>query len=107
MKTPGPLPAGWIALDNEGNSQLNDEIASEAVPGHPLYGEPFRSVARGIGSDDVIVELSPKIAGAWAIVHPTYQVETDPRWPSIDRYDTWEQMVEAANAMAEGWDTGE
>ncbi|MCP4965055.1 MAG: hypothetical protein GY926_07450 [bacterium] len=78
MEIPGTLPAGWEVLDRARNEVFNDEIASEAPKGHQLFGEPFRSVAKAVGSDNVVIE-SPGIGGKWAIVHLMYQVETDPQ----------------------------
>jgi hypothetical protein len=101
LEIPGPLPAGWVGLDQPGNSYFNDEIAREVPNGHLLWGEPFRSVARAIGSDDVLVEVQ----GRWALVHLTYKPEPDPRWPAIQRYGSWEDAIQAAAALTEGQDT--
>ena len=102
MSIPGALPAGWEILDRARNRVFNDEIAREAPEGHQLFGEPFRSVAKAIGSDDVIIE-SPKAEGKWAIVRLTYQVESDPNWPRVRRFAAWEDLVEEAESMASGW----
>lgn len=104
MVMPGVLPAGWEILDRERNRVFNDEIAREAPKGHQLFGEPVRSVAKAAGSDDVIIE-SPGVGGKWAIVHLTYQVETDPQWPLVRRFATWEALVTEAERMATTWDT--
>ena len=104
MVMPGVLPAGWEVLDRARNRVFNDEIAREAPSGHQLFGEPFRSVAKAVGRDDVVIE-SPGAGGKWAIVHLTYQVENDPRWPLVRRFATWKAFVEEAERMVTAWDT--
>jgi len=52
----------------------------------------------------VVIE-SPGAGGKWAIVHLTYQVETDPQWPLVRRFATWEALVDEAERMATAWDT--
>lgn len=103
LELPGPLPAEWAALDADGNAFFNDQIAKEGPKEHPLWRQPFRSVARSVVTDDVIIELSPKVRGRWAIVHVTYAASIDPRGPGCVIFDNWEQCSAAAHRMAAEW----
>lgn len=73
----------WFA---ESSQQAASELAREVRPGHPLWQVPVRVLARRQDSDDVLFAVDDG-TGRVAVVHLTYQVEQDPRWPSVTLFE--------------------
>jgi hypothetical protein len=75
----------WMPAPNA--QRLEEELASELGPRHPLKGRDMRAVAVRQDCDDVLFVSvdEPKFV---AVVHLTYanRPEADPRWPeaSVD-----------------------
>ncbi len=68
----------WEPLPTEGKAGLEAELKREVPPGHALHGQRCTALARRGDCDDVLFATGD---GRLAIVHLTYQVETDPCWP--------------------------
>jgi pyruvate dehydrogenase (quinone) len=97
------------------NNDLNQVTwEMRAMSGFPKYGEsqtlpnvPYAAFAEGIGLSGVEVNHPDEIAKAWkqafSADRPTVlDVHTDPNVPPIPPHATWEQMTNAAKALASG-----
>jgi hypothetical protein len=62
-------------------AQLAQELLRELVEGHPLHGRPARAIARRIDKDDVAFEIE---RSGLCVVHLTWAVTGDARWPRFD-----------------------
>jgi hypothetical protein len=71
---------------------LTAELSSELVPKHVLYGLTESAVAARIDRDDVLFEIEG-CDMALAVVHLTWQKESDPQWPTTRLFASWEQWV--------------
>lgn len=61
------------------------EFYKEVAPGHILYGQKVRLLARRLDMDDIVLELE---SGQIAYVHLTWCSGADtPPWPSTGLYD--------------------
>lgn len=78
-------PPGWWQVDATSGALLAGAL-KDCLPAraHPLgRGWGWHAVGRGDGTDDV---LYMRRDGRCAIVHLTWQRETDPRWPACALY---------------------
>jgi len=80
-----------IPWQAESSPQAVAELAREIRSGHPLWQIPVRVLARRQDSDDVLFAVDDG-TGRVAVVHLTYQVELDPRWPSVALFDSIEDF---------------
>ena len=71
----------WIPVSGDAAANLERELARELPDGHVLLAVPVRAIARRDDADDVVVETAD---GRRCIVHLTWNVETDPRWPRCE-----------------------
>jgi hypothetical protein len=69
---------GWQPVSVHEAQILERELARELPEGHALKQIEVRVVARRLDRDDVACELGD---GRLCVVHLTWNVETDPRWP--------------------------
>ena len=102
MELPGPLDPEWRALDAAGNRHFNNRVADETPRGHALWREPFRSVARTVIADAVIIELPPKVRGRWAIVRLSDgEQSSDVEWRGYSSFESWDDCAAAARQISE------
>lgn len=73
--------SGWIPISGEDAARLEAELARELPEGHVLKPMRGRAFARRLDRDDVAFELDD---GRRFIVHLTWSVESDPRWPQCE-----------------------
>ncbi|MBI2393248.1 MAG: hypothetical protein HYV09_26925 [Deltaproteobacteria bacterium] len=73
--------SSWRAVTGSEAAKLEQQLAREATPGHPLHGRVFRAVARRLDRDDVAFEIMP---GGLCVVHLTWAQPTDARWPRFE-----------------------
>jgi len=89
----GPLPGEWQEVHGTDDAaDLERELDRELSPGHVLAGVKARAIATRTHLKDVIFWLPEE--SKWAWIHLTYNVETDPRWPSAFTADTWDDLVD-------------
>jgi hypothetical protein len=83
------MPAGPNA------HRVEEELASELGPGHPLKGRAMRAMAVRQDCDDVLF-VSVDDPTLVAVVHLTYanRPESDPRWPETTVFASIEDWVE-------------
>jgi len=85
----------WFAVTSEA-LQLEDELAAELGPRHPLRGRNMRAIARRHDCDDVLFVSvdEPRVV---AVVHLTYsnRPELDSRWPSTTSFDSMQDWIES------------
>jgi len=87
----------WRIIDDPLNikddaERLSDQLKSNVPPKHLLYGLKARAVATRIDRDDVLFEIEGGQTPL-AVVHMTWQKETDPCWPKTKLFQSWEQWV--------------
>ena len=80
-------PEPWTPVKADVASRLEAELQRELPPGHVLAGVRVMAIAHRIDQDEVGFRLTDG-PGAFAIVHLSYQVERDPRWPDTDVFAT-------------------
>lgn len=73
--------ARWLAVSGEEAERLEQELARELPRGHELDGRPMQAHARRDACDDVAYLLDD---GRLCVVHLTWKVETNPRWPAFE-----------------------
>ena len=73
--------SGWSPVSGADAVNLERELARELPVGHVLKPMKVRAVARRFDSDDVAFELDD---GRRCVVHLTWNVESDPRWPHCE-----------------------
>lgn len=66
--------------------RLEAELYRELCPTHILHGLKVTALGRRRRRDDILFELSD---GRFAQVHLTHSVETDPRWPMTNVFQTF------------------
>ena len=72
---------------------LSAELERELPPGHALHGASAKAVAARVDRDDVLFEIE-NCEMPLAVVHMTWQRETDVRWPSVKVFHSWEQWLQ-------------
>lgn len=82
----GPVPA-------EHNEGTIAELRREIPAGHILNGRSIQTVGRRQDCDDVLFYLGES-KPQFAVVHLTYQKETNPGWPNTWLYDSLQVWVE-------------
>jgi hypothetical protein len=78
----------------KGSSRLDAQLARELPSGHALEGISVRAVAERQDCDDVLFQLNDG-SGRVAVVHLTYSVNVDARWPETDFFpslEAWETL---------------
>jgi hypothetical protein len=80
----------WKAVNDQshGVAELNREISA----GHVLTGVPFESIGFRQDCDDVAFRLLDG-SGRIAVVHLTFQIEHDPKWPFTELFASLEEFV--------------
>jgi hypothetical protein len=86
-------PECWnTRLDVTERARLEEELRAEACSKHPLHGVRVTALATGEDPDDVIFRLQD---GRYAIVHLTWNPETDPKWPWAQIFSSLEDLLAA------------
>ena len=86
------LPKGWSQLSPEDAQAADEELGRELPATHVLQGRTAHAFARREHRDDFIFLLD---TGEAAVVHLTWQIETDPRWPFTSAYPSLADCVAA------------
>ena len=73
------------------------ELQREVPKGHALHGIPVTVLGRRDDKDDVLYALQDG-TGRFAVVHLTFQVETDVRWPSFWTFANEAEWIEKMQA---------
>ena len=83
----------WLAISTEQASQAKAELQREMCAGHVLFGRTFTAIGFRQDCDDVLFYLGES-SPSFAVVHLTYQQETQPRWPKTALFDSLAVWVE-------------
>ena len=81
-------------------ASLADELRREVAVGHVLYCIAVGAVAQRQDKDEVLFELRDGTSRL-AVVHLTYAVESDPRWPQTTLFEStaaWRASMEVDHA---------
>jgi hypothetical protein len=73
--------SGWRSLAGADAQLLERELARELPPGHVLKVVGLRAIARRFDRDDIAFKLDDD---RLCVVHLTWNVERDPRWPHTE-----------------------
>lgn len=76
----------WKSVGEIDAGILERELARELPAGHVLKNCTVRALARRLDRDDVVFELED---GRRCVVHLTWKIETDPRWPRYEFVRAW------------------
>lgn len=90
--------APWQSMDGWPDRQvragfLSAHFLAEVPQEHLLYGLRASAVACRRDRDDILFEVEGGEMPL-AVVHMTWQKETDPRWPRTKFFQSWEQFVQ-------------
>lgn len=85
------LPEGWFPLAGEVAASLEAELKRELPPLHQLHGHALNAIARRRDADDVLYQAGGD--GPVFVVHLTWSVERDPKWPATDRYESLTEFI--------------
>ena len=77
-------------------SDYSGELVREVTIGHPLYKVPTMSLARHVSLDDFLFKVEDGTE-RYAVVHLTWRIETDPRWPVVTFYDSLDDFYTSEN----------
>jgi hypothetical protein len=77
----------WLPASPEQASQAEAELPRELCAGHVLFGRSVTAIGVGQDCDDVLFYLGES-APSFAVVHLTFQRETQPRWPDTELFDS-------------------
>ena len=84
----------WRIISNSADAQrLTAELSSELSTKHILFGLKLSAVADRIDRDEVLCEVAGGSAPL-AVVHLTWQRESDPRWPTTRLFASWDEWVQ-------------
>ena len=75
---------------------MEDELAREVRSDqHPAYGIRAEAVAQRLCCDDVLFWLPER--SQWALIHLTWQQETDLSWPRCVVFAAWAETARAVS----------
>jgi hypothetical protein len=76
----------WAALPESARATFQQQIVSELVPGHPLFGQKLTPIGRHGATDDVLLELAD---AQLAVVHLTWAGPGNGRYPLTTFFVDW------------------
>jgi hypothetical protein len=84
----GTLPSGWFHPSQDVATKLQDELARELPPAHPLAGTALEIYAWREGATDDVLVRHLQDADRFTIVHLSWsgRTEVNPAHPTIE-YD--------------------
>jgi hypothetical protein len=82
-------PEGWEPLHYDEIPKFTRELRRELCADHILYKVPACALGRRRDADDFLFQIE-SLSGRFAIVHLTWQKETDPKWPNTSLYGSFE-----------------
>ncbi|MDG2534788.1 hypothetical protein P6144_14085 [Sphingomonas sp. HITSZ_GF] len=77
----------WESVTPNDAAWAEVELRRELAPGHILFGAQWTAVGRRWRRDDFLFMLAD---GRFAQVHLTRHAEIDPRWPTAEIFETFE-----------------
>ena len=87
------LSTAWtIVWQTPDADELVGELQREMSVGHILHGETVEAVAIRRHRKEAIYLLPQR--RWWAVVHLTWAVESDPKWPSAVELPSWSAVVD-------------
>lgn len=89
---PSSMSTAWTVTFGDADAlELETELRLECPEGHTLHGVRAVSVAVRQHRKEAIFWLPDR--SAWAVVHLTWNRETDPLWPSTELCPTWAEVI--------------
>lgn len=77
----------WHRISPDYAKKAEAELRSEVSAGHVLYKKQAKAIGYRQDCDDVLFEINED-GSRFAVVHLTYQRESDPNWPATVIYDS-------------------
>ena len=81
----------WVPIDDRAAAER--ELKREAPHGHILFGRSPIAIGRRVDCDDFLFYLNEDPA-RFAVVHLTYNIETDPNWPAAEIFNSIDEWIE-------------
>ena len=78
---------------NDNAKYFEEELLREVSSGHSLCGKKITAIAFRRDQDEVLFKIEGT-ENQYAVVHLTYNKETDPRWPGVTFYKDWQTLYE-------------
>ena len=82
----------WHAVSPDYAAKAEAEIHREMCDGHVLFGRSAAAIGYRQDCDDVLFYLGES-APSFAVVHLTWQQETESTWPETSLFDSLESWV--------------
>lgn len=90
----------WTMLEPTEADEYRTELQRECPAGHALHGVDVEPLAvRRLRKELVVWAPQRRV---WVWVHLTWAVETDPRWPTTQHFDSWDGLVAALREADRG-----
>src|SRR5688572_14374266 len=83
----------WQRISPEYAPKAEAELHREMCAGHVLFGRSVIAIGNRIDCDDILFYLGDS-PPQFAVVHLTFQPESDPTWPQTVLYDSLTAWVE-------------
>jgi hypothetical protein len=83
----------WHSISPDYAPKAEAELHRELCAGHVLFGRSVTAVGNRIDCDDILFHLG-HAPPQFAVVHLTFQRESDPTWPHTVLYDSLTTWVE-------------
>ena len=77
----------WHPISTDYARKAETELHSEVCAGHVLFGRQVEAIGYRQDCDDVLFRVR-EAPVQFAVVHLTYQRESDPIWPATMIYDS-------------------
>ena len=77
----------WQPISSHYASNAEAELHREMCAGHVLFGRSLTAFGNRIDCDDILFYLGDT-SPQFAVVHLTFQRESDPKWPHTVLYDS-------------------
>jgi hypothetical protein len=82
----------WRKTD-ENRFSFEKELKRELIPGHPLYAKQVEAIAFRRDMDEVMFRVKDN-EQEFAVVHLTYNIETNPACPGTTFYKDWQAIYD-------------
>ena len=87
-----PWAEPWMACPDAAENPATRELQRECPVSHVLYRLPVLLIARRGDCDDFLFRLTDG-TNRYAVVHLTWNVETDPKWPRTEIFASFDDFV--------------
>ena len=83
----------WGPIQPDYVTRAEKELQREICAGHVLFGKPVKAIGARQDCDDVLFQLEAS-APMFAVVHLTYNKESDPKWPGTELFESLQDLLQ-------------